>query len=100
MSRKLYHRHIQILVDVITGWSIWKAPKTYEEWFEELDRSPEILNGKPVFPGTRIPIRAIGGPYLNGDSKETILKDRSYAGITSLDIDYSIFETLKERAKL
>lgn len=48
---------------------------------------PDILNGTPVFRGTRIPVDHIGKLLVKGISEQEILED--FPGLTPRDLSYS-----------
>lgn len=50
----------------------------YERGRARIVEDPEILGGEPVFKGTRLAVRHIGGMHLRGESVEAILDDYPY----------------------
>lgn len=50
----------------------------FDRWKERLVTSPDILGGEPVFPGSRLAVRHVGGLALRGESPEAIREDYPY----------------------
>jgi uncharacterized protein (DUF433 family) len=59
----------------------------YQRGLERIDRDDEILGGEPVFKGTRLAVRHIGGMRANGQSVEQIRED--YPELSSDDIEFA-----------
>lgn len=53
-------------------------PHRFDAWEQRLLSSPEFLAGEPVFPGTRLAVRHIGGMLIRGASREEIREDYPY----------------------
>ena len=58
-----------------------------------IQRSKEILNGTPVFVGTRVPVQALIDYLESGESIEDFLKD--FPTVTQKQI-FSVLELAKE----
>ncbi len=65
-----------------------------------ITRDPEVLGGKPIIRGSRIPVYVINDYIFNGQSAAQILED--FPGLTLDDVDAAIaFEALEaSRAKV
>jgi uncharacterized protein (DUF433 family) len=50
----------------------------FDAWKARLVRSPDILGGEPVFPGSRLAVRHVGGMVLRGAPLEEIREDYPY----------------------
>jgi uncharacterized protein (DUF433 family) len=51
----------------------------YESWMERrVSASPETMAGEPVFRGTRLTVRNIGGQLARGVSEAELLADYPY----------------------
>lgn len=62
--------------------------------FNRIIADPEIMNGKPIINGTRIPIYLIIEQFANGLTKKEILED--YPNLTEEDL----LEVLRYAAEL
>ena len=62
----------------------------FDAWKSELVTDQRILGGEPVFPGTRLAVRRIGGLAMKGAERE-IREDYPY--ITSADIAFAVMYT-------
>jgi len=65
-----------------------------QQKFTRITANPEIMVGKPVIKGTRIPVDLMIEQFANGLTKEEILED--YPSITEEDL----FEVLRYAAHL
>src|SRR5262249_45683910 len=54
------------------------AKRRFEAWKAKLVCSPDILGGEPVFPGSRLAVRHVGGMLLRGASLKEIHEDYPY----------------------
>lgn len=59
----------------------------FEEWKSRLVIRTEILGGEPVFPGSRLAVRHIGGLAARGESLGDILEDYPY--LTDTDVEFA-----------
>ncbi len=56
------------------------------EWEKKrVQVDPNIMGGEPVFAGTRLTVRHIGGMLLRGGSADEILEDYPYLSDEDLD---------------
>jgi uncharacterized protein (DUF433 family) len=68
---------------------------TQQEIGLHITRDPEILSGKPIIRGTRMPVYLIFDFFNNGASPEEIVDD--YPNLTIEDIEAAIaFSTLEQ----
>lgn len=59
----------------------------YKKGLDRIVSDKKILAGEPVFRGTRLSVRHIGGMRLNGEPTERILED--YPGLSVEDIEFA-----------
>lgn len=53
------------------------------DWEKRITTDPQIVGGKPVIHGTRVPVRVIVGSLAGGDSKDDVCTGY---GITREDV--------------
>ena len=58
----------------------------FERWKKRLVTSPEIMGGEPVFPGSRLTVRRVGGMLERGEAPETIVDDYPYLTAEDLEL--------------
>ena len=54
-------------------------------WKEKLVVQPDIMGGEPVFPGSRLTVRRVGGMLELGEDPRAILED--YPHLTDEDLE-------------
>jgi uncharacterized protein (DUF433 family) len=59
----------------------------YREGLARIREDDEILGGEPVFDGTRLAVRHIGGMRAKGEPIERILED--YSELTADDVEFA-----------
>lgn len=47
----------------------------FERWKEKLVTRPDIMGGEPVFPGSRLTVRRVGGMLERGEDPSVIIED-------------------------
>jgi uncharacterized protein (DUF433 family) len=57
----------------------------FERWKGKLTTDPDIMGGEPVFPGTRLTVRRVGGMLERGEDPSAILED--YPHLTGEDLE-------------
>jgi len=63
----------------------------YRRGWGRIRSDPEILGGEPVFAGTRLALRHIGGLRLKGEPMERIIADYPY--LTAEDVEFAALYT-------
>jgi uncharacterized protein (DUF433 family) len=61
--------------------------EAFTRWKEKLEAKPNILGGEPVFPGSRLAVRHVGGLVERGEPVTAILKDYPY--LTVQDVEFA-----------
>jgi uncharacterized protein (DUF433 family) len=59
----------------------------YCKGLQRVHEDDEILDGEPVFKGTRLAVRHIGGMRIKGESVEDITRD--YPDLTPEDVEFA-----------
>ena len=68
----------------------------YKKGLARIVSDKKILGGEPVFQGTRLSVRHIGGMRLNGEPTERILGD--YPDLSAEDVEFAALYTRFEAA--
>jgi len=63
----------------------------YKKGLAKIVSDKKILGGEPVFRGTRLSVRHVGGMRLNGEPMERILDD--YPDLSAEDIEFAALYT-------
>jgi uncharacterized protein (DUF433 family) len=63
----------------------------YKNGLAKIVSDKKILGGEPVFRGTRLSVRHVGGMRLNGEPMERILED--YPDLSAEDIEFAALYT-------
>jgi uncharacterized protein (DUF433 family) len=59
----------------------------FERWKGRLITAPDIMGGEPVFPGSRLTVRRVGGMLERGEDASAILED--YPHLTREDLEFA-----------
>jgi uncharacterized protein (DUF433 family) len=63
----------------------------YKKGLARIVSDKKILAGEPVFRGTRLAVRHVGGMRLNGEPTERILED--YPDLSAEDVEFAALYT-------
>jgi len=68
----------------------------YKKGLARIVSDKKVLGGEPVFRGTRLSVRHVGGMRLNGEPTERILGD--YPDLSAEDVEFAALYTRFEAA--
>jgi uncharacterized protein (DUF433 family) len=63
------------------------ASARFDMWMKGLAQNEAVLGGEPVFPGSRLAVRHVGGMLLNGAAAAEVKEDYPY--LTDEDIEFA-----------
>jgi len=61
--------------------------KRFFQWKSALTQDPAVMNGEPVFPGSRVTVRHIGAIIERGEAEAVVRED--YPNLTDEDVEFA-----------